>query len=961
MGKTSWRLPHLLLYLSFIGLLVAVDPSRAATDSSLDSLFQSPPASAGPWVFWMWLRVGTTPAAITKDLEEMHAKGIAGAILWDSGGTGLPGAPSRMVLQSKGYSVVKTQDYKGAHATPIPLPRLEFWSPAARELYRFAAKEAGRLGIQLCIGVGLAGTSGPISPEDGQQKLIWSETSVAGPQTFAGPLLAPNRDVPATFNPGLAKSGFTHVTKVTKSFPIHVVAVLAVPDKPEFDPSEVIDLSQKMDAGGHLRWDAPAGSWKILSFADTPTGMANVWGLFTDAMSAEALDKTWEATLGKVLKEMTPDERRGLMGVEDDSWEAGLTTWTPLFASEFLRLRGYNLVPWLPVLAGKNEKGLDAVNGVRRDYYRTIADLIATHHYAHLRELANRNGLTCFAEAAGPNSGQLDTMLNCKGVDIAMAEFWVPSPHRPTPASRFLLRNAASANHIYGKTFTGCESFTSVGNFWEESLFDLKNVADQAFCDGCNLNIIHNYSHSPSLTAKPGYVYFAGTFYNRNVTWWEQTPAFNNYLGRCCFLLQQGLFVADALYYRGDDIGHGEPMKTRPALPADGYDHDNCNLDALLARVNVKGGRLVLPDGMSYRLLVLPDDSPMAPEALAKIASLVQGGATVVGPKPRGMAGLPVAGDAKAKFDAEVARLWGSSIPENKAGAGRVIADSQPGQVLQGLNLPPDFECQGLSNEGELDWIHRTAGGADIYFVASRWDAQEKISGAFRVAGKQPELWNPVTGEIRDAPAFHQAGGRTTVPLEFSPRESVFVVFRHPIGANIQGTASSNYPQVSPLSELDGAWNVAFDPKWGGPEKIVFDSLVDWTKRSEDGIRHYSGSAIYHKTFHLASTPPTGARLLLDLGEVHEAASVRLNGADLGVIWTRPARVDITRAVRFGENNLEVTVVNLWPNRLIADESLPPGQRLTETNMHKFSAATPLLPSGLVGPVTLETATTKSH
>ena len=200
-------------------------------------------------------------------------------------------------------------------------------------------------------------------------------------------------------------------------------------------------------------------------------------------------------------------------------------------------------------------------------------------------------------------------MKDCSGVDIAMGEYWHPSVHRPTPPRRFMLRAAASANHLYGKRLTPCESLTSVGPFWEESFFDLKNTADQAFCDGCNLTVIHNWSHSPSVTAKPGYAYFAGTLYSRNTTWWEQTPAFNAYLGRCSFLLQQGLFVADALYYRGDAIGQGEQMKPRPALPAEGYDHDNCNLDALLTRVSVKDGRLVLPDGMSYRILVLPNNS----------------------------------------------------------------------------------------------------------------------------------------------------------------------------------------------------------------------------------------------------------------------------------------------------------------------------------------------------------------
>ena len=560
--------------------------------------------------------------------------------------------------------------------------------------------------------------------------------------------------------------------------------------------------------------------------------------------------------------------------------------------------------------------------------------------------------MVAFGEPAGPNTSQLDLMQDCNGVDIAMGEYWHPSVHRPSPPSRFLLRAAASANHIYGKRLTACESLTSVGPFWEESFFDLKNTADQAFCDGCNLAVIHNWSHSPSVTAKPGYAYFAGTLYGRNTTWWEQTPAFNAYLGRCSFLLQQGWFVADALYYRGDAIGQGEQMKSRPALPAEGFDHDNCNLDALLRRVSVKAGRLVLPDGMSYRMLVLPNNSPMAPAALEKIAALVEAGATVAGPRPNGPAGL-VTPNQKTKFDALAARLWAHESGENKIGAGRVIAQT-PALDFFSMNLQPDFVYSGLSTGGELDWIHRRTDDAEIYFVASRWDPVEKVNCTFRVAGRQPELWNPVTGEIRDAAAFSQLAGCTTVPLEFNPRESVFVVFRKPISPTAAGTAASNYPKITPLTELTGAWEVSFDPKWGGPEKVVFDSLLDWTKRSEAGIKFYSGTAVYRKKFNLATLPAAGNKLLLDLGEVHEEAVLKLNGHDLGVVWTKPARADISAAARAGENELEMSVVNLWPNRLIGDASLPPEKRFTETNIRKFVVTTPLWPSGLLGPVTVQ-------
>ncbi len=923
----------------------------------LEKQFQTPPANAHPWVFWMWLRVDTTPAAITKDLEEMHAKGIEGAILYDSGVGGGFEATSKLVLQGKEYQQVKTNDFAGAYQTPLPTASIPPWGTRQRELLRYAAREAGRLGVRLCLNVGLAGTSGPITPEYGQQKLVWSQTPAKGGQLFDAVLPAPTQGVSATNVPLKKVDGAAIVGAEGKPFDGQEIATLAVPDKDGFSPTEVIDLTSKVDATGRLHWDAPEGQWTILRFGYTPTGKRNVWGLFTDGMSAEALDKTWDSTIGQLLKEMNPAERKGLTAIEDDSWEAGETTWTKKFPAEFARLRGYDLIPYLPLLVGKSMGSEGTAEGVRRDYYRTIADLIATNHYAHLGELSRQNGLVSFSEAAGPNSGQLDPLQNSGGVDIAMGEFWVPSQHRPTPARRFLLRSAASANHIYGKRITACEGFTSVGPHWEDTFFEMKNTADQAFCDGCNLPVIHNFSHSPSVTAKPGFVYFAGTHYNRGVTWWDQTPAFNAYLGRCSFLLQQGLFVADALYYRGDAIGQIEQMKTKPALPAEGYDHDNCNLDALLSRISVKDGRLVLPDGMSYRVLVLPDNTPMAPQALAKIAALVDGGATIVGPAPSGIAGLVVSPAAKINFDSTVARLWGNGAKETRVGAGRVVASDTPVQVLQAMNVAPDFESKGLSDGGDLDWIHRTANGADIYFVASRWDTPEKVDCTFRVAGKQPELWNPVTGEIRDAVAFRQQNGRTTVPLEFNARESVFVVFRKPISPAASGRPASNYPTLVPQSTLSGAWDVSFDPKWGGPEKITFDSLTDWTKRPEEGIKYYSGTAIYRKTFNLASGTSGMQKLLLDLGEVHEIASVRLNGKDLGVVWTKPAQVDITRAARKGNNDLEVTVVNLWPNRLIGDESLPVEKRFTLTNMHKFSSKTPLYPSGLLGPVTLQIAT----
>jgi hypothetical protein len=299
--------------------------------------------------------------------------------------------------------------------------------------------------------------------------------------------------------------------------------------------------------------------------------------------------------------------------------------------------------------------------------------------------------------------------------------------------------------------------------------------------------------------------------------------------------------------------------------------------------------------------------------------------------------------------------LWAGAEPtatENRIGSGRLVWGKTARQVLSELAVAPDFEYQGLSDAGMIDWIHRTmSDGTEIYFVASRWEKPESVTCSFRVSGKQPELWNPVTGAMRDATAFRQENGRTIVPLEFDPCGSGFVIFRKAIGSKINGPTASNSPTLTPQAKLDGAWDVSFDPKWGGPAAVRFDELVDWTKRAEKGIKFYSGTAIYRKTFTLSAAPKNDRQLILDLGEVREVAEVRLNGHYVGVVWTKPARVNITSAVKVGGNELEVSVVNLWPNRLIGDAALPPERRVTETNMRKFVATSPLLPSGLLGPV----------
>ena len=343
----------------------------------------------------------------------------------------------------------------------------------------------------------------------------------------------------------------------------------------------------------------------------------------------------------------------------------------------------------------------------------------------------------------------------------------------------------------------------------------------------------------------------------------------------------------------------------------------------------------------------------MSLNALKKMVSLVEQGATVVGKIETPM--LSNIDDA-IEYQNLIERVWGSHEKgENKIDKGQFVWNKTIREVLQNQNILPDFECSGLSNAGVVDFIHRKREDADIYYVASRWQPVEKVECTFRLCDKQPELWDPVTGEKRILTNFKVENGRTIIPMEFGPSSSYFVVFKEPI--SVQNSAS-NWPTYKTVQQIAGAWALSFDNKWGGPESVVFDQLADWSTHEHLGIKYYSGTATYRKIFDFDALSGSD-ELYLDLGRVHELAQVRLNGVDLGVAWTKPYRVNITSHVKAKGNKLEIDVVNLWPNRLIGDEFLPEEERFTQTNIRKFTKSTPLLPSGLLGPVRILTKNDK--
>ena len=740
-------------------------------------------------------------------------------------------------------------------------------------------------------------------------------------------------------------------------------------EQPVAIPREsVLDLTENLDSGGRFRWDVPGGRWVVLRFGHVVAGYKthatsgdNAWGLEVDWLSERAMDFHFAATAGKLLEDAGPLAGKALRYFHDDSWEVGVPNWTDGLRRVFRRQRGYDPTPFLPALTGRLVCNREISERFLYDYRKTLADCLADNHYARFRDLCHRNGVLLHTEGGGPctSIAPMDALRNLGMNDVPMGEFWQDGRWAHDEQND-VGKQTACAAHIYGKRFVAAEAFTSIGPHWEEGPADMKPIADLAFCEGINRFFHHTFTCSPSEFGKPGIEYFAGTHFNPNVTWWEQAGAFEKYLARCKFLLSQGLFVADVCYYYGDQAPNFvRPKHVDPKL-GPGYDYDVCNVDVILNRMSVRDGRIVLPDGMSYRLLALPDRPAMPLEILRKLKDLVAAGATVVGPKPRRAVGLKDYPDSDHVVRRVADELWGtcdgSTSTVHRYGKGRIIWGRTLREVLRHDEVEPDFVCETDDSGTFLDFIHRSTDCAEVYFVVNRNDRTEPVLCSFRIAGRQPELWDPVRGTIRDASAFRQTETRTLVPLTLAPFESTFVVFRRPIAPNVAGSSQLNAPTFGEPTEIAGPWAVSFDPKWGGPKSVTFDELTDWTERPEPGIRYYSGTATYRKSFELPAALHGGSgsrRIMLELGVVKNVAEVRLNGRELGVYWTAPWRTDITGVAKPTGNQLEITVVNLWPNRLIGDQLSPPEERRTKTNVTKFEDKTKhmLLPSGLLGPV----------
>lgn len=736
----------------------------------------------------------------------------------------------------------------------------------------------------------------------------------------------------------IEKAGFTVATNLASS---------PTREKDGVKKTDILDITDKMKEDGTLQWTPDEGAWKILRFGYSLTGRTNhpaspeATGLEVDKLSAEHTEAYFTHYL-----DMYKDAAAGILGekglqyVITDSWEAGCLNWTDLMFEDFSSMRGYDLHAWLPAIAGYIVESGSSSDKVLWDYRKTIGELLAKNHYDLLTDLLKRYGMGRYSESHENGRAFVgDGMEMKRSAAVPMSAMWAEGLGQ----SGADIRESASVSHIYGQKYTAAESLTSGGNAWGYVPEMLKPTADWLMANGLNRFVIHTSVHQPLDDYKPGFSLGPfGQWFTRHETWsGAGAKAWIDYLSRSSFLLQQGTNHADILYFYGEGKNiTAQYGNSLPAIPR-GYNFDFVNADAILHVIGVKDGRITAPSGTSYSLIYLDPDNTadISLPVLKKLYTLVENGAILVGAKPTASPSLE---DDTTEFDRLVSAMW-TGLDEISLGKGRIFATRDMAQALSSLGVKKEIDYAG---EERLSYVHRSSEGVEIYWILNR-DAkacQKEIS--FGVKGLRPEIWSAVDGSIVPA-SYRIEGDRTLVPLNLEAQDAVFVIFR--------SKASSDHvtipaPGMQAKNLLPEGWTVSFLSGMGAPESTRFESLSDWSLSDDPAIRYYSGTASYKNHFNL---PSKDGQIILDLGEVHDIAEVLVNGKTAGTLWKAPFRLDITDAVWEGENEVEIRITNMWVNRLIGD--LQPGaQKYTKTNQHSYTAASPLKPSGLLGPVSID-------
>jgi hypothetical protein len=777
----------------------------------------------------------------------------------------------------------------------------------------------------------------------------------------------------------------------------------------------IIDITKYLDAKGRLVWNVPAGNWTLLRIGQTSTGHRNDTGgggkgLECDKFNPAAIKLQFDNWYGQIYKQVGEELAKQVLSIfHVDSWECGSQNWSTVFRDEFKKRRGYDLYPYLPVMTGVPVESANVSERFLYDVRQTIAELINDKFFATLANLAHAKGVKFSAESVAPTMLS-DGMLHYQNADLPMGEFWLRSPTHDKPND---MLDAISGAHIYGKQIVQAEAFTELRLAWDENPAMLKPVQDRNYALGINRFVYHVFMHNPWPDRKPGMTLDGiGLFFQRDQTWWKPGREWVKYAQRCQALLQVGKPVVDVAVFTGEELPRrsvlpdrlvstlpgifgndvveseakrlanvGESLRVIPSGvtssanmadpekwidPLRGYAYDSYNPDALIRLSKVRNGRIELPGGASYKLLVLPGVAKMNPngdlmskEVAAKLKQLIQDGATVlINDKPEASIGL-LNNKANDGAVAEFAKDVYTAAPlatSKKIGKGQVLYGPYKESTFDKLGFERDFSATNVQGQTERDiaWTHRATPSADIYFISNQKDEARTVDVSLRVSGRIPELWNPVTGAVANAGTWRVEKGRTVLPIRLEANGSMFIVLQQSTTLKTQSIAN-NWKEPKRLQTINTTWTVTFDKSLGGPDKpITFNQLIDWTANNDTAIRYYSGTASYTTTFEYNATNTMPSSVWLNLGKVANIAEVTLNGINCGVAWTPPYAVDITKALRPGKNNLSINVTNTWANRIMRDKELPENMRITKTNdPYKLVGKTPLT-AGLLGPIVIE-------
>ncbi|MDD2797667.1 MAG: glycosyl hydrolase [Bacteroidales bacterium] len=966
--------------------------------SALEVGFEKPPMEAKPRAYWCWVEGNFDLKKLDLELKEAYKKGMGGFDIWNVG-----------AVVDENHIVPKGPSFMGDESVN-----------AIVHCINEASKYGLSLGLVLSSGWNSGGSW--TTPEHQTMGLYKSEAVAEGGRKVQVHLPFPKWGDASAIIP-LDKNGnplFFQDIKIL-AYPLSKDSVIQ-------SVADVIELPNRIDNNNNLTVCLPKGKWRVVRHLCLNTGQAMILnsksaaGPMIDHLSAEAAEAQIRFFAEKLKKKLGSFEGKALKYFYNDSYEVTGLLWTPTFLDEFKQRIGYDMTPYLPVLYGFKLASKDTLDRFLFDYRKVLSDLIIENHYIKSRKVCESYGLGYVAEAAGPgkpfHNCPFESLRSSGVLSHPRGEFWYN--HNKLRSENEIdqlqiVKGVASASHIYNQKIVEAEAFTST-SLWQEAPCDLKSTLDRAFCEGLNRVLFHVFSHSPKSGGSPGYVYAFGTQINTNRTWWNMSEDFMAYIGRTSFMLQQGNFVGDVLYYYGDDAPNFVPTRKQIPSLGFGYDYDYINTDILLNQLTVKNGKLLLPNGQSYEILVLPDCDFTNLDVLVKLERLVSEGAIIIGQKPIKSQGLLDYEQKNQSIKLLGSSMWqnvdGVSVLSAKYGFGRIYKGVSEKEVLSQQSILPDFEPVDTAYIPKLDYIHRTTEGVEIYFVRNTSGHPIRCDALFRVSGKVPEFWNPISGATVKSKLYQTDKTRTLVPLNLEEYGSIFVVFRDTVTQryitqlNVDG--KTYFPKRANVNNLDfnlgyssrriysaqsgnydvkfstgkqrkftikkdketilftAPWQVIF-PKKTDTLRTTFDHLYSWTESPNDEIKYFSGTASYSTEFTCPSSElKSGKRVVLNLGEVANIARISVNGQKAGICWVHPFKIDVTSLVKSGVNRLLIEVANLEPNGMIGESRLPVQNRTLTSNVIRLPNAWayplkelpnsefPLLQSGLIGPVRIK-------